>query len=163
MNIQQLVHATPVGKVVSGALYIHVSALDTLPDELLDLIAEAAMAADEPDATLIKIDRSGTIVSFLFYPTFDTDPHPPLHQAVTVNLVNGKVRTTQHRSNRPILHRKETFVDTDYPNYEIFEALSTAERDADLLGRSDIGREDQWADVLNEAGYWIENHELRSA
>ena len=165
-TVAQLIRQSPVGKVVGGTLYIHASAVRTLPEELDDHV-EAALevAKDKVFAdriTLVKIDRSGAVVSFLEYPDFDVDPHPPLHRAVTVNLGNGKVRVANYRANRPILHRKETFVDEDYPGREVFAELTEAEAAEGLLGRSDIGREDQWEDVLAAAGLAIEDHTLVS-
>jgi len=160
MTIPQAIRKAPVGKVVGGALYVHVTALDTLPPMLLDLVGDA-LAIAEPDTdtlTLVKITPAG-VVSFLDYESFDEDPHPALLRAVTVSPAG--VRRATYRRNRPILHRKETFVAPDYPGYETFAAFTEAEEAAGLLGRQDIGREDQWADVLSREGWRLDGHHLR--
>lgn len=45
----------------------------------------------------------------LAYPAFESDPHPALRHAITIDLAAGKARHTDYADNPnpPILHRKE--------------------------------------------------------
>jgi hypothetical protein len=66
---------------------------------------------------LLKFHAASPKISFLAYPTFEKDPHPPLQESVIVDLIGGKVRRDDYRGreNPPILHRKETFLPADHP------------------------------------------------
>jgi DNA phosphorothioation-associated putative methyltransferase len=69
---------SPVGKATSDALYVHITALDLLPAELLVYDACARVVAGAvDDANLVKFHFDKPRVSYLVYPDFDTDPHPP--------------------------------------------------------------------------------------
>ena len=50
------------------------------------------------------------------YPDFETDPHPVLRHAITIDLATGKARHTDYARNLnpPILHRKEAFLPADH-------------------------------------------------
>lgn len=163
MNPPRAIRRAPVGKVVGGTLYLHRSALGTLPAELLELVEGALELAGREEleaATLVKIDRSGEAVSFLAYPGFDELPHPPLVRSVTVRLPAGPVRVVRYRTNRPILHRKEAFVGPGYPGRETFARLTELEEARRLLGRRDVGREDPWSELLDDLGLELAGHEL---
>lgn len=157
------IRRAPVGKVVGGTLYLHRSALATLPAELLELVRSALdlVALEElGEATLVKIDRDGAAVSFLSYPGFDELPHPPLERSVTVRLPAGPVRVVRYQSNRPILHRKETFVGPGYPARETFARLTRREEELRLLDRRGIGRELAWTELLEDLGLELVGHEI---
>ncbi len=163
--LRAAIAAAPVGKTLPESFYIHHSAMDHLPDALKGHIAAAREQAPDAPATLIKVDKDGAAVSFLDYDNFDSDPHPALKGSTRVRLAEGSV---QHRdysrsANRPILHRKETFVAEGYPGRDQFAALSAAEEAAGLLSRRDIGFEKQWASVLGDAGVRIDDGALKKA
>jgi len=82
---------------------------------------------------------------------------------VSINLSTGKATTTDFsgRENRPILHRKESFVPSDHPDAAKFKALSDAEAQAGLLGGKEfIGYQKQWDALLASKGLKIKDHEL---
>jgi len=155
-----------VGKLLPTSLYVHRSGVDLMPDLLGVYFAEArALLPKGENWNLIKLRLDRPAVSFLTYPNFDEDPHPPLTRSVRVDLRTEKfvVRDYSKSENPPILHRKELFVPAGYPNREIFAALTKAEEAEGLLGGSRIGTQKQWRALLKERGLQINDHVLVSA
>lgn len=151
--------ASPVGKLLPSALYVHVSALSHLPALLRDYHDRAvALIRDNhadvlETANIIKLHRYYLRVSFLHYPEFETDPHPALHSALVVKLrdaVPWKTERTilwqdyRNRKSPPILHRRETFVANDHPLYEQFAAVTQDEDRLGLLSHPAIGTREAW-------------------
>ena len=173
----QATQGKKVGKNVGGTLYVHVSAENKLPAVLRQLIARArgilktaiamgtlqvpksqqGLSYDDAETTLLKIDRDGRHVSFQKFRNFDADPHPALEKSVIVSFDGSPVKAHDFsaRDNKPILHRKETFVAPDYPLYQEFADLTKAEEKAGLYktNLSKIGMEKGWRKVLEDKGY----------
>jgi DNA phosphorothioation-associated putative methyltransferase len=102
-------------------------------------------------------------VSYLCYPDFDADPHPPLRETVVADL---RTLRTHHRDyapseNPPVLHRKESFVAGTYPLRETFAALTAAEVEAGLLSSAaEIGTLRAWQQRLAAFGFRTVGHQL---
>ncbi|WP_242541363.1 DNA phosphorothioation-associated putative methyltransferase, partial [Phormidium pseudopriestleyi] len=153
---------SPLGKKLPGALYVHVWALESL-DPILRLYEAVTRHhfGQFDGATLIKFNLEKPIISYLFYPEFDTDPHPALQASLRVHLPEGRIRYRDYRQadNPPVLHRKETFVTPDYPLYELFSILTQEEEKLGLLNKSrGIGTRNGWLDCLTDAGVEIQGH-----
>ena len=104
-------------------------------------------------ATLIKFHTDKPKISYLFYPDFDTEPHPALHTSMQIDLRDLDVKYSDYDTsdNPPILHRKETFVTPDYPRYEEFAQLTQQEETWGLLkNTATIGRRKGWQECLAE-------------
>ncbi len=143
---------------------MHIDYIADLPP-LLRVYEGAArvVSGNVDDATLVKLHRQKPQVSFLVYPTFETDPHPALEASIVAKL--GQIRL-KHRyfgdsDNPPILHRKDAFVPDTHPTYAKFARLTRQEERAGLLDRPDIGRRAQWKETLSAAGYRIRGHRLQ--
>jgi DNA phosphorothioation-associated putative methyltransferase len=124
------------------------------------------LAGELPEANIVKINRKEKKVSFLVYPNFDDSAHPALAQSIKVNLQNRFVDIYDYfdSNNPPILHRKELFVDREYPNREKFAKLTIAEEDAGLFQNNiSIGNRLQWEENLSKMGYQIKGHTLRKS
>ena len=97
-----------IGKRLPTALYIHVSALEEL-DPLLRIYEGCASRTIGrlENATLVKFYTDKPKISYLFYPDFDTDPHPALHTSMQIDLGKLSVayRNYDNVSNPPILHQ----------------------------------------------------------
>ncbi|WP_413176126.1 DNA phosphorothioation-associated putative methyltransferase [Anabaena azotica] len=152
------------GKLLPDAFYIHILALHTLDIHLQEYENRARSAAPEVErATLVKFSTSKPKISYLFYPDFDTDPHPALQTSIQVDV---KTLTISYRDysdteNPPILHRKETFVTPDYPLYEEFAALTRAQEALGLLDNTrGIGTRSGWEKRLQAYGVEIQGHSL---
>jgi DNA phosphorothioation-associated putative methyltransferase len=156
--------ASAIGKFVGNALYVHTSALDTLAPllRLYEGCASRAFGRME-DATLIKFRADKPKVSYLFYPDFDTDPHPALKASMQADLQSLRVdyRDYNNTANPPILHRKETFVTPEYPLYQKFARLTRQEEKWGLLDdASSIGTREGWNRRLCERQAKLHGHRL---
>ncbi len=113
--------------------------------------------------TIIKFRADKPKVSYLYYPDFDIDAHPALHSSMQANLSSLYVDFRDYSSseNPPILHRKETFVDKTYPNYEKFAKLTAQEEKHDLLSNPiSIGTRKNWQERLDDKKIQIMGHRI---
>ena len=153
-----------VGKHLPSALYVHSGALSNLDSVLRDYENQARKLVKNLDhATIIKLGTDRPKVSYLYYPDFDRDPHPQLHQSIVVDLATEQVSVRQYHNshNPPILHRKETFVGTDYPLYQIFAELTKREVALGLLDNSrHIGTLQEWTRLLLQQGISLVGHHV---
>jgi DNA phosphorothioation-associated putative methyltransferase len=153
-----------VGKLLPDALYVHVSALESLDPILREYENEAREIASHLDEiTLIKFNLEKPSISYLLYPEFDSDPHPALQSSTQVNLQSREVhyRDYGNAANPFILHRKETFVATDYPHYQQFAALTRQEEALGLLDNPRaIGTRLAWEERLAQFKVAFQGHTL---
>ncbi len=152
-----------IGKLLPNALYVHVSALASL-DLLLQKYEQVAQQwLGSAPFTLVKFQLDQPKVSYLFYPHFDTDPHPALQASRQVDLATQAVteRHYQDTDNPPVLHRKETFVTPAYPLYFLFAELTCQEERLGLLDKPrSIGTHHHWQQRLNEHHIELQGHYL---
>ena len=153
-----------IGKRLPNALYVHSNALSKLDSVLKDYEARARKLVDNLDrATIIKFGIDRPKISYLYYPDFDRDPHPQLHQSIVVDLATEEVAIRQYHNshNPPILHRKETFVGKDYPLYQTFAELTQEEEALGLLDNSrHIGTLQEWTRLLLQQGISLVHHRV---
>jgi DNA phosphorothioation-associated putative methyltransferase len=156
--------ASKFGKRLPGAFYVHISAILALDAKLQSYEREARSYLDSSiHFTLIKFSLESPSISYLFYPDFDTDPHPALQSSTQVNLTTGEVthRNYINTENPPILHRKETFLTPDYPNYQKFAQLTRQQEALGLLDNSrTIGTQKAWEARLASYGVTIQDHRV---
>jgi DNA phosphorothioation-associated putative methyltransferase len=163
--VSTLASKSPVGKRLPTAFYIHESAIELLPASLRVYEGCARWLVGTVDnANIVKFATDKAKVSYLVYPHFDKDPHPVLATATYVRLRELMVDTRSYleSENPPILHRKEQFVDPDYPERPKFERLTAQEERFGLL-ESDtrvIGNLSGWNERLNAAGLRLVGHRV---
>lgn len=162
--IESACQVSELGKLTPGALYVHESALDAL-SPLLRLYEGCARGylGRIDGANLIKLHRDEPKISYLSYPTFETDPHPAIASSVTVHLQTFRVKHRDFRSykNPPVLHRKELFVQKDHPLYTKFERLTRIEEQKGLYEAPEtIGTRDGWQAALHAKGLALRGHRL---
>lgn len=153
-----------VGKQTPAAIYVHESALDTLPPllRLYEGCARRYIGRIE-EANIIKLHTREPMVSYLSYPEFESDPHPALAESLTVHLQTFKLRERDYRSseNPPILHRKETFLTSDHPLHGKFSRLTRQEEAKGLFEDSArIGTREGWRCALANKGVRLRGHRL---
>ena len=153
-----------VGKLTPSAIYVHESAVESLPP-LLRLYEGCARGyiGRVDGANLIKLHTDEPKVSYLSYPDFDTDPHPTLAASMTVHLQTFRVRGRGYTASRnpPILHRKETFVASDYPHHGKFARLTRQEESKGLYDApAHIGTRLGWEKLLSAKGLSLRGHRL---
>ncbi|MFN8059571.1 MAG: DNA phosphorothioation-associated putative methyltransferase [Vicinamibacterales bacterium] len=153
-----------VGKLTGNALYIHVSALARLPTllRLYEGCARGYVGSVE-GATVVKLHRGKSQVSYLAYPRFDADGHPVLVGSLIVDFQRLAVhyRDYSDHADPPVLHRKELFVEANYPRRHLFAALTRAEENRGLLsGNTRIGSRDSWETFIRNQGFTVRGHRL---
>ena len=153
-----------IGKVTPSALYVHESAISEI-SPLLRIYEGCARGylGSIDGANIIKLHVREPKVSYLSYPEFENDPHPPLAFAVTVHLQTFRVNVRDYRisANRPILHRKELFVSEKHPSYTKFSRLTRIEQSKGLyLDTRRIGFEVGWRETLRAKGLYLKGHRL---
>jgi DNA phosphorothioation-associated putative methyltransferase len=155
---------SPIGKLLPNALYVHISALESLNSLLRLYEGCASRTIGRMDgATLVKFYFNAPKISYLFYPDFDTDPHPALHTSMQIDLRDLQVvyRDYDRSDNPPILHRKETFVTPEYPLYEKFAKLTRQEENWGLLDQTHtIGTHKGWQKRLKEYCAEVRGHRV---
>jgi DNA phosphorothioation-associated putative methyltransferase len=156
--------SSKVGKQTPSALYIHQSAIAEIPP-VLQVYEGCArvLVGTIPSANMIKLSVTEPQVSYLTYPTFDRDPHPTLHSAITVNLRELTVdwRDYSRSENPPLLHRKEEFLGEDHPRRPLYERLTRAEMRAGLYEHPErIGTLKGWQATLGMAGVKLRGHRI---
>ncbi|MBX3319177.1 MAG: DNA phosphorothioation-associated putative methyltransferase [Nitrospira sp.] len=151
-----------IGKLLPSHLYVHRSAEDELPPLLRVLLFAGKEIVGDMPYDLVKFAKDGRALSFLQYQNYDEDPHPALLRSVKVFLPKTTYDIREYASspNPPILHRKETFVLSNYPFFEKFRKLTEQEEAAGLLSSSEIGYQRPWKELLQSRGARIENHQL---
>ena len=161
-NIIQYCQNNSVGKMLPDAFYIHILALHTLHPWLQEYESRARSALPKVQAaTLVKFSTNKPKISYLFYPDFDTDPHPALQASIQVDVETLEVgyRDYSDSENPPILHRKETFVTPEYPLYKEFAALTRAQVALGLLNHPrGIGTKLGWEQRLQVFGVEVQGH-----
>jgi DNA phosphorothioation-associated putative methyltransferase len=164
-RIQEECRRATVGKKLPDSLYVHKSAEEQLSPLLRLMILVARRIVGEVDYDLIKIALDGKKLSFLAYQDFENVPHPTLRSSVRVFLPTAsyELRNYTESLNPPILHRKETFLDSLHPRYAEFERLSASEDALGLLSRNDIGTRHGWESLLESRGLRIEGAEVLGA
>jgi DNA phosphorothioation-associated putative methyltransferase len=153
-----------VGKLLPDDLYIHRSALDAL-EPILRIYEGCGRAylGEVDGANVIKIHRRSGKLSYLMYPDFERDPHPPLLRCIKLNLRARQVECYDYAqsANPPVLHRKEAFLLPEHPLYAKFTRLSQQEDRYGLLTDGvGIGTRLGWEMRLHESGYALRGHQL---
>jgi DNA phosphorothioation-associated putative methyltransferase len=152
-----------IGYKLPGSLSVHVSALEEL-DPLLRLYEGCAnrTIGRLDGATIIKFYAHKPQISYLFYPDFDTDPHPVLHTAMHINLrgLSVSYQDYSHLPNPPILVRKEAFVAVSYPHYQKFAKLSRQEEKLGIFDKFGGFKERELLNCLEENCVRIKGHRL---
>ena len=164
-NVTKACRESKIGKQLLVDLYVHKAYIDRLSPLLRVYYGCAeALIGEVEDANIIKFHMKSGKLSYLCYEKFDNKPHPRLLSTTTVLLREQRVRFLDYaeRENPPVLHRKETMVDKDYPHYDKFKKLTEAEEKAGLLerGAKGIGLRFLWEERLEEVGYKLRGHQL---
>lgn len=152
-------------KIIRGKTYLHESIMSILESDLRSKIESSiTLLPSDYKWNIIRLENNK--ITFLYYPNFESDPHPSLQYSITINLkIKQTKQYTASKTNPPILHRKETFIDPNDKNYEKFSKLTQQEEKAGLLDPKishRIGFKKYWDELLDKKGLTIINHQLKS-
>ena len=164
-QIVKLCRQSKIGKILPDAFYIHLSAIAELDALVIAYEAEARKLLSKRDNeyNILKFGLSKPQISYLFYPKFESDPHPRLKYSLIVNLQTQGVdyRDYTDSKNPPILHRKETFIFKQHHLYDKFSHLTKCEQEIGLLKPAkQIGFLKQWQQFLSLNHIRFEDHYL---
>ncbi|MEA5511496.1 DNA phosphorothioation-associated putative methyltransferase [Crocosphaera sp. UHCC 0190] len=163
--IAGLCQNSSVGRKLKNSLLIHISALESL-ETLLRLYEGCASrtVGRLEEANVIQFSWRIPKITYLFYPDFDTNPHPTLHTKMQIELGNLRVNYSDYSQdeNPPILHYKDSLVTSDYPLYETFAKLTQQEQDLGLLeDYHKINRLQGWLQCLAANRIIINQYDLQ--
>lgn len=152
-----------VGKKLPTAIYIHESALSTLPKKLLAHIAMVIedLEISEIEWNLLKLYKNDHKISLLHYPNFDDYSYPSLNQSVTIDVENQTSTKSSYTNsdNPPILHRKETFVTNDYPHRQLFKDITSEGEKIGLYEKPrTIGFKRNWDRIIKSKGHYLDEN-----
>jgi DNA phosphorothioation-associated putative methyltransferase len=160
-KFKEIVSQIKVGKSLPDSIYVHVSAVSSIPQEVTSLIFKIADALKIPDDdwNILKFYKRDYKVAFLSYPGFEDESYPALQHSYTVDLGKLSMRKSVYANsvNPPILHRKETFVDESYPLRSLFLDI-TQEGEAISLYENtrSIGFKKNWERLIAYKGYYLD-------
>src|SRR5690242_14094633 len=86
--------ANPLGKLVGGKRYLHVSTIPSLEESLAIIIDRASSVAGTTagrEFNVVRIDPMEDTVALLNYPSFFDEAFPPLARSWKVRLADGRV------------------------------------------------------------------------
>ena len=163
-RVLRAANRSPVGKVTPSAIYVHESALDSLPPllRLYEGCARRYIGRVE-EANLVKLHTTEPMISYLSYPEFESDPHPALAHSLTIHLQTFRLRERDYRSsaNPPILHRKDTFITPDHPLHLKFSRLTRLEEAKGLFDDTTrIGTRNGWMQQLRDKKVTLRGHRV---
>jgi hypothetical protein len=107
----------PVGKRMGDVVYVHRSALGTMPDDVQAYVRARHEVAQEPDFDVVKYSPKLGNVTFITTDDWDGNPEPMLVATVLVRA-DGSVHAEDVAHKQLIYHRKWEFVAPDYPGFD---------------------------------------------
>ena len=88
--MQEQVGQISYGKRVHSAIYVHRAGLADVAGSLGALLDHGVEKYQLPvEFNLVKFRTDELKLSFLAYPDFESDPHPTLNHAITIDLGSG--------------------------------------------------------------------------
>ena len=158
---ESLVNSLSVGKNLPDSVYLHHSALAIVDKGLQSLVLAISKAVKlkANDWNIVKLYKRNYKISFLLYPTFDSYPYPNLARSYTVDLSKLEVRKADYTKslNPPILHRRETFISSDHPDYQHYLAYTTEGESIGLYENTrKIGFKNSWERLIARKGYVLD-------
>lgn len=157
---KQYVSQITVGKKLPTAIYLHESALDTIPKKLALHTIETieALKLTKIKWNIIKYYKNDYKISLLHYPDFDTYAYPSLVKSTTIDVETSTFTESQYdkSENPPILHRKEIFVKENYPNRTLFIEVTNEGEAINLYEKPrSIGFKKSWERLIKTRGYLL--------
>ncbi|OGO79368.1 MAG: hypothetical protein A2Y23_01120 [Clostridiales bacterium GWB2_37_7] len=155
---KKLVGQLKVGKKLPDSIYLHESAMAVVPHDLhaylFRTIEKIGLASTSWN--IIKFFKNDFKISLLYYPAFFVDSYPALHASHTIDLEKSTVRSSSYEKseNPPILHRKETLIESTHPSAPVFQGITEEGENAGLYENTrTIGFKKSWELLINKKGY----------
>ncbi len=160
---KDLVRNITVGKKLPDAYYVHESAIKHLPGNLIELTFKLIdhFNIGDNNWNIIKFNSRDFKITLLNYPDFESDSYPSLNYSYTINIEKLFSREADYSKseNPPILHRKETFVDDDYPLAPLFKEITAEGEKIGLYEKTkSIGFKKNWERLISSKGYKLDEN-----
>lgn len=164
MNFERykaLVRTISLGKQLPDSVYVHNTALSDVSEELTSVLQKIAVALkiSASEWNILKLYKRDFKVAFLSYPDFETYSYPALKHSFTVDLSKLSVRKSSYEKsdNPPILHRKETFVKSDFELQALFKEITAEGEEIGLYENPrSIGFKKNWERLISNKGYFLD-------
>ena len=139
----------PVGKNIGGAIYFHKDYISRQPKELQDIYNKAINKLPKDfNFKTIKYDYSNKNIRFEEAPDFDTAREPKVGKNITITPEGdvGKIKDSDL-----IYHHKWTWVDNDYPGFDVKKEYNWSREWLDKGVDPGAGRKNKWEENLKKA------------
>ncbi|MDP5213388.1 DNA phosphorothioation-associated putative methyltransferase [Pseudoalteromonas tunicata] len=156
-----LIKSLSIGKKLPAAVYLHQSAInEALPDQLTQFINNVIKSLEISSPwNLIKFYKRDFKITLLHYPDFDHYAYPELKHSTTIDLIEMRYKNTDYSEsiNPPILHRKETFVLSNYSHIGQFKAITLEGETIGLYQNTKtIGFKQAWLKLIKQKGHSLD-------
>jgi len=163
---KKLVGQLKVGKKLPDAIYLHESAMAVVPHDLHAYLFRTIkkIGLVSTPWNIIKFFKKDFKISLLYYPAFFEDSYPALHASHTIDLQKSTVRSSKYENseNPPILHRKETFLESTHPSAPVFKEITEEGENAGLYENTrTIGFKKSWELLIAKKGYMLVDGHLQ--
>ncbi len=162
-DFKKYIKQIKTGKHLPDSVYLHKSAITTIPDKLL-VFLNKAIATPELNTiswNIIKFFKREFKISLLEYREFYTEAFPSLFCSHSINLNELTIKKIQYKDskNPPILHRKEMLLDPENPLIPEYRKLTEQAEDEGLFeNKRIIGFKNGWEKILKEKGLTVHGH-----
>lgn len=164
-RFKKYVKMIKIGKHLPDSIYLHKSAINTLPDQLLGFLEKTIIKTELKAVqwNIIKIFKRDFKISLLDYPEFYTEAFPSLTCSHSIGLHDITIKRIQYKNskNPPILHRKETLLDPKNLLIPEYKKLTEQAENEDLFeNKRIIGFKNGWEKILKEKGLTVHGHSI---
>lgn len=133
-----------VGKKIGNDLYVHKSAEDVIP---VDILNNARRLIGDFPYDVVKYNKKDNSISFIESPNFDTSSEPIIGNSIKVNA-DGSVSKPRKGGN-VIYHHKWNMVRPDYDGFDYNESMLrsaqwTSALEGTGINRNKIGNKNYW-------------------
>ena len=139
----------PVGKNIGGAIYFHKDYISRQPKELQDIYNKAINKLPKDfNFKTIKYDYNNKNIRFEEAPDFNTAREPRVGKNITITPEGsvGKIKDSDL-----IYHHKWTWVDNDYPGFDVKKEYNWSREWLDKGVDPGAGRKNKWKENLKKA------------
>ena len=141
---------TGVGKSIGGCLYVHQSAWDVIPEEVLRPALKAL--PDDANPVVAKWDEKNKTISLIESHGFCEEPEPSIQRAFKVSL-SLAVSVTPEKKDPQIYHHKWNFVREDFKGFSYWRSMLRSISWAEIpCDKSRIGVRSFWEKELVQLG-----------
>ena len=164
-HFREYVKLIKTGKHLPNAIYLHKTAINTIPDQLIDFLKIIIVRPELKTIpwNIIKFFKRDYKISLLDYPKFYTEAFPCLACSHSIDLHDLTFKRIQYRQskNPPILHRKETLLKPNDPLMSEYRKLTNqAENEGLFENNRIIGFKNNWEKILEKKGLMVSDHQI---